>query len=326
MKKALFLLIGLQVVLSAAAQDQAVQEALTEVATQRKPQKESLTQKLKKFNKIVDYLRSARDCLRGIGCSKRQSYLANFALGAAIGAGNGLFQIALVTNLMKEKTRPSGIMIRKEILETVGGSLLILDILATELGYRYLAKDKIQLFRCLTFRGCNDQTKRYAFFRLGSVSSWLVVFNFMGARWRREEARRKEEGVEFRWEKDPRTGKWKGAYRKGKSAEWGGYADWSQFPGGAGPVPGEERPAPPLVFGSVKITDNKVKKELKLPTDQEYFQWYEVLGFTGQPDRDEARRAYRSFSRTYHPDISKLENKELAEEVFKAIASAGEYF
>lgn len=327
MKKALFLLIGLQVVISAAAQDQPVQEALGEIATQREPQKELFAQKLKKFKSVVNYLNTARDCLRGIGCSKRQSYLANFALGAAIGAGNGLFQVALTIKVMKEKTRPGDIAIRKELVETTAGALLLLDLIATELGYRYIAKDKIQVFRCLTFRGCNDQTKRYVFFKLGSISSWLVVFNFMAAKGRRKEAQRQKEGVEFLWEKNPRTGRWEGAYRKGSKAdEWARfYENFYGVPGaGAGPAP---ETFVEQTLGSVQVKDAEVKQALKLSPEQEYFQWYEVLGFAEPPDNETACRAYRRLTLKYHPDKYREEEaKKKAEEVFKAIANAREYF
>ena len=136
---------------------------------------QTFAQKLLNFEKAIDYLKGARDCLSGIGCTKHQSYLANYLLGAAYGFAQSQAFKAL---MYKSPTRWAA----EVDLETgkikkigLGAKLLLLDLLVTELGYRYLVKDRVYLFRCLTFRGCTDQTKRYAFYRLGIMSGRLVT-------------------------------------------------------------------------------------------------------------------------------------------------------
>ncbi len=316
-KKVFFLLVGLQGMVFAQAQDQAAQEVLKEVSTLQEPKKESMAQKIKKFNRVVKYLDGARDCLRGIGCSKGQSYLANLALGVAIGFGNGLVSSLLLSKQLGERAEEFKETPREE---TVGGGLMLLDIIAADLGYRYLVKDKVQLFRCLTFRGCSEQTKRYAFFKLGSLPTFVTTVALMGKRYRTEEARKQAAGYESRWIWDEKSKKWKKEWRKPKHEapgfDWSSYRQYSSE---------EPRPAGP-VFGSVRIADAEVKKELGLKADGEYFQWYEVFGFDHNPGRDIARKQYRRLSAQYHPDVTKLEDKKLAEEVFKAIANAGEYY
>ncbi len=133
---------------AAQPQDPAFKEVFAEVTAQR-PQKKSWAEKLKIFNKAVDYLEGARNCLSGRECSKKQAYRANFALGATIGLGR---QLALVGFRVKVNKKVS-----------------LLQLISYELGYRYFVKEKVQLFRCLTFRGCSDQTKRYLMFYLGDT-------------------------------------------------------------------------------------------------------------------------------------------------------------
>ena len=132
----------------AQAPDPAFKEVFAEVTAQR-PQKQSWAEKLKIFNKAVDYLEKSRDCLSGRGCTKTQAYRANFALGAALGLGRQLATVGF------------GVKVNKK----VG----LLQLISYELGYRYFVKEKVQLFRCLTFRGCSDQTKRYLMFYLGDT-------------------------------------------------------------------------------------------------------------------------------------------------------------
>ncbi len=122
----------------------------------------SLDKKLFNFKKAVDYLNRARDCLSGIGCSKRQSYLANYLLGATYGFTTKTVVGAITGDVENSHARP-------------------IDLLINELGYRYLVKEKVSLFRCLTFRGCTDQTKRYAFYNLGIWGGRIgAILNYMG--------------------------------------------------------------------------------------------------------------------------------------------------
>ena len=122
----------------------------------------SLTKKLLDLERAVDYLKGARNCLSGIGCSTRQSYLANYLLGAT----NGFAQNAAFLAIAKHNPT----LWYGNLPEGKPGLIVIsflLQDLVNELGYRYLVKNKVYLFRCLTFRGCTDQTKRYAFYNLG---------------------------------------------------------------------------------------------------------------------------------------------------------------
>ncbi len=158
MKKVWSFLVGLQIIVPVFAQNQEVlaggvqdaQEVLAQIEESQEavPAKESLVQQVKKFQFLADWLHRSRDCLSGIGCSKKKSYLANYALGVAIGFGQGV----LLT------TYP-------HIVQKTG----LLVLIARELGYRYTVREPVHLFRCLTFRGCSDQTKRYAFFNLGLI-------------------------------------------------------------------------------------------------------------------------------------------------------------
>lgn len=134
------------------APDSAFKEVYNKIKSLR-PKKLPWVEKLKIFNKAVDYLEKSRDCLSGTGCTKKQAYLANFALGAAVGLGQALVLLGF---------------------EVVDGRLFWLKIIATDLGYRYFVKEKVSLFRCLTFRGCSDQTKRYLMFFLGNFTGGAV--------------------------------------------------------------------------------------------------------------------------------------------------------
>ncbi len=140
---------------AAQPQDQAFQEALKEISAQQ-PRDESQEQKMQTFGRLVKYLDEARDCLSGIGCTKKQSYLANFALGGAIGFAQQLASL---------KSPTVGVYL----------GVVLLRAIANDLGYRYLVKNKVQWFRCITFRGCSDQTKRYVFYGLGLASGVLAA-------------------------------------------------------------------------------------------------------------------------------------------------------
>ncbi len=52
----------------------------------------------------------------------------------------------------------------------------------------------------------------------------------------------------------------------------------------------------------VSITDIKVKKELNLSTDKDYFKWYEVIGHQSPPSKEEASGIFRKLGFKYHPD------------------------
>lgn len=154
MKKNLFLYIFVSLSLSSTllpilAQNQppesSVQKALALIAKQKPI--ESLKEQTRKFHTVVDQLKGARDCINAIGCSKIQSYLVNFALGAAVGFA------------------------QKKLLDPSLGVAIALNV-TNKLAYaQYIAKDPVYFLRCLTFRGCDEQTKRFAFFWIGSKSA-----------------------------------------------------------------------------------------------------------------------------------------------------------
>lgn len=157
------------------APDLAFKEVYNKIKSLR-PKKLPWVEKLKKFNKVVDYLEKSRDCLSGTGCSKKQSYLANFALGAAISLGKELAYVGF---------------------KIVDGRVGLLDFIVTGLGYRYFVKEKVSLFRCLTFRGCSDQTKRFLMFNLGrvvgTISGNILAGLFMpkkSSEWQKKSLRR----------------------------------------------------------------------------------------------------------------------------------------
>ncbi len=117
-------------------------------------------QKIEQFNKTVAYLQKARNCLSGKGCSKSQSYFANYSLGAAVGFARTSFFSSLPPT---REARANG---------------AILALLVQDLGYRYLVVDSVHLFRCLTLRGCDEQTKRYIFYNLGISSGEMGYLGY----------------------------------------------------------------------------------------------------------------------------------------------------
>lgn len=129
---------------------------------------QTFAQKLKEFNKVADYVRTSRECLSGIGCSKNQSYFANYSLGVAVGFAR---TIALLNIIQRNPE--------------LAGNLALVAIVSEELGYRDFVLQPVNLFRCLTFRGCDDQTKRYLFYRLGLESGGSfgnIAFRAAGGR------------------------------------------------------------------------------------------------------------------------------------------------
>ena len=156
--------------------ESAFREVYNKIKGLRK-QKLPWAEKLKIFNKAVDWLEKSRDCLSGRGCSKKQAYLANFALGGAIGLGKSLLRLGF---------------------QVVDQRVTLLDFIATELGYRYLVKEKVQLWRCLTFRGCSDQTKRYLLFNLGQSAggiSGLILMPGKAAEWKKKSEKAQRESL-----------------------------------------------------------------------------------------------------------------------------------
>lgn len=278
MKKSIILLIGLQIVVPVVAQNQETPVVLEAIAGQDDPEilaaavqkktlRESFVQKIRKFHKVADFLNTSRDCLSGIGCTKKQSYWANYALGTAIGFGTGLLSLGY-----------------REVMQ----KLSFLTLLTQELGYRYLVKKKVYLFRCLTFRGCDDQTKRYAFYELGLVSGGIgVAFAYVLTH--QEEIKK----------------------QAAEQAEAG--FSWEKF---------FEDMVENIIQTSIKITNVNVKKELGLLSDRNDFAWYQVLGFKEEPSSKEAKTAYHKLSVKYHPD--RFSDKELGGEIMKVLNAAKE--
>lgn len=163
MKKVLLSAVALLSIAPVLGQDAQVdvvsKGAMQELIAGQRP--ESFEQKLSAFQKAVNYLDKSRDCLSGIGCTKRQTYLANYLLGAAYGFASSTAIFAFM-NKHPEKA--------KSINQLQG----IPSLIVTELGYRSFVKEEVKLWRCLTFRGCTDQTKRYVFFRLGILLGSFV--------------------------------------------------------------------------------------------------------------------------------------------------------
>ena len=176
MKKMLLSAIALTFMAPAMGRVDTVSKNLVQELEALPTQDQTIEQKLSSFEKAVEYLKGARDCLSGIGCTKRQSYLANYLLGATYGLAQ---QAAFVAIAQKDLARWEGNPRAGQM--GLGAKLAYLQLLVNELGYRYLVKEKVHLFRCLTFRGCTDQTKRYAFYNLGIWSGrygpMLVMIN-----------------------------------------------------------------------------------------------------------------------------------------------------
>ncbi len=107
-----------------------------------------LSEKFAIFNKMANYLDRFRSCLSGEGCSAVQSYALNFMLGASLGF------VQQYKNMTVTEAR-TGEYEDSEFLEKTG----LLQIIFNELGYRYLVKKGVNLANCLTFGGCDAQTK-----------------------------------------------------------------------------------------------------------------------------------------------------------------------
>ena len=105
------------------------------------------------FERTVNYLKGARDCFRGIGCSKIKSYFANYLLGAATGFASSYTRRAVAT-----PGSPFALM------------FAALQGIIIALGYEKLAPTNTDIAQCLKFKGCDEGTRRYAFFVLGVLS------------------------------------------------------------------------------------------------------------------------------------------------------------
>ncbi|TET33460.1 J domain-containing protein [Candidatus Dependentiae bacterium] len=278
--------------------ESAFREAYNKIKGLRK-QKLPWAEKLKIFNKAVDWLEKSRDCLSGRGCSKKQAYLANFVLGTAVGLGKILVTIGF---------------------EVVDARLDWLNFIATELGYRYFVKEKVSLFRCLTFRGCSDQTKRYLMFNLGQSTGGIVAGALMSIfmpekvksyqekqeRVKEERKRKTEEWIRRRFGVSDEE-KWRKEEEKWRKE----YEEWKRRKRVVG------------IQVTFQLSD-EVKGELGLSPEISTFEWYEILGFSRVPSRTEARSKYKKLARTYHPDKAPADKKTLYEEVFMAISNANE--
>ncbi len=129
----------------------------------------TIAQKMFNFEKAVKYLEGARDCLRGIGCSRVKSYFANYLLGAAYGfASSKAIRWAAQLNPTQ----------RKKI--AIGGG--VLSGIVAGIGHDLIVPGKIDLVRCLTFRGCDEPTRRFAFYFLGYESPVILEMTFRGYR------------------------------------------------------------------------------------------------------------------------------------------------
>jgi len=144
--------------------DKVSQGVMKELIAAQRP--ESFEQKLSAFQKAVTYLDKSRDCLSGIGCSSKQAYLANYLLGVAYGFATGSALHAFMSKNPDDA---------KEINRAAGLPSLIVE----ELGYRSFVKEEVRLWRCLTFRGCTAQTKRYLFFKLGRSFGNFAAIPFL---------------------------------------------------------------------------------------------------------------------------------------------------
>ncbi len=113
----------------------------------------SIEKKITIFNKLAGYLDKSRDCLSGIGCTKRQAYIVNFSLGAALGFIDGFLSV---------KMRGG-----KRVLPEIMRKTVLLRSMVYGLGYGSLVKRGVNLFQCLAFRGCDDQTKRFLVYSAG---------------------------------------------------------------------------------------------------------------------------------------------------------------
>ena len=111
------------------------------------------------FERTVNYLKGARDCLRGIGCSKIKSYFSNYLLGAA-----------------------AGFTMTYTIKATPGSKLpylvALVEGVVTGVGYGKIDPTGSDLLRCLKFKGCDEGAKRLAFFVLGHASGAIAPFAF----------------------------------------------------------------------------------------------------------------------------------------------------
>ncbi len=168
MKKMVMSLLALSLMVPVIAQNQIEIEQITEEVTPLQagmaPEKpKTIAQKLLNFEKAIDYLKGARDCLRGIGCSRVKSYFANFLLGAALGFA--IMKAVFVGQLDPEQLDPEQLdpvehPMKMQLCALIGG-----------IGYHKLVlPDEGHLIRCLTFRGCNESIRRFAFYYLGYQS------------------------------------------------------------------------------------------------------------------------------------------------------------
>lgn len=159
-------------------------------------------QNIRRLDSAVKYLKKYQNCISGIGCSKARSYFANYLLGAATGFAIGMLRqsvykvVSGTTQITVDRDANAEMQAQKEsqrkdeahvpifphdlqkiqMANKVRSQLDLLLFFADELGYRYTVKESVHLFRCLTFRGCTDQTKRYMFYSLGSISGKILAF------------------------------------------------------------------------------------------------------------------------------------------------------
>ena len=111
------------------------------------------------FERTVNYLKGARDCLRGVDCSKMKSYFANYLLGAA----------AAFAARYAIKATPGSKL--QYLVAVVGGSVI-------GVGYGKIDPTRADLLRCLKLKGCDEATKRLAFFALGYGSGAVAPFAY----------------------------------------------------------------------------------------------------------------------------------------------------
>ncbi len=305
MKKVLLSVIALVSMNGAVGQETQVDQTSSSLYKQLKAMPASMASAAKKIlelRKAAAYFKEAgtRNCLSGINCSKRQAYIANFLLGASYGFVQGFSTAALMADPLNPQ---------EEVLAAVE----LVSTLVADLGYRSLVKNKVNLFRCITFRGCDEQTKRYAFFTLGRYSGQIGAFSSIALHHELKERSERYEARKF--QKQAQAARQESRKKSKQQAESSQQRSGRQH--------SQSRPHVATCEGKfIKIEDDNVKKELGLEGGKSSFQWYKILGFQDCPNTNDAKRSYRQKVLKYHPDKAPEAQKPLFGEVMKALSNA----